>query len=241
MKKQRKEEKAKLKAAQMQYKLDCKENSSSSSESSDSECGEVVDMSRLKRTSLSQSQPNDHLPQSLPIETQVVTASTPMQPESFQSNTPSLADERVLEVRSTQSISGQIYCSTGNPTSASSIRNIGFNEVNSLVTNESTRKIEVCMGGKCKKSGAALLLEEFQKAVGGEGAVVGCKCMGKCRSAPNVKVLNSIDGIQAQVHDDSVRTPANPLCIGVGVEDVGSIVANFFGRNQTDLGLATAS
>ncbi|XP_024995180.1 diacylglycerol O-acyltransferase 3, cytosolic [Cynara cardunculus var. scolymus] len=81
-------------------------------------------------------------------------------------------------------------------------------------------KIEVCMGGKCKKSGAAVLLENFQKAVGGGEAaalVVGCKCMGKCRDGPNVKVGNG---------------NGNPLCIGVGLEDVDSIVNDFlFGQN----------
>ncbi|KAG0475924.1 hypothetical protein HPP92_012765 [Vanilla planifolia] len=47
-------------------------------------------------------------------------------------------------------------------------------------------KIEVCMGGKCRKSGAMELLQEFERKVGIEGAVVGCKCMGKCKQGgPN--------------------------------------------------------
>nr|XP_043640202.1 diacylglycerol O-acyltransferase 3 [Erigeron canadensis] len=87
--------------------------------------------------------------------------------------------------------------------------------------NIDSNKIEVCMGGKCKKSGAAMLLENFQKAVGGEAAVVGCKCMGKCRDGPNVRVRNN--------NEDA---GANPLCIGVGLEDVDSIVTNFFGASQ---------
>lgn len=86
--------------------------------------------------------------------------------------------------------------------------------------NLDSNKIEVCMGGKCKKSGAAMLLENFQKAVGVEAAVVGCKCMGKCRDGPNVRVRNNEDAV------------ANPLCIGVGLEDVDSIVTNFFGVSQ---------
>ncbi|KAL4579184.1 hypothetical protein LXL04_015321 [Taraxacum kok-saghyz] len=93
----------------------------------------------------------------------------------------------------------------------------------SVSVDERSNKIEVCMGGKCKKSGAEMLLENFQKAVGGEtaAAVVGCKCMGKCRNAPNVRVKTSNgDG------------DGNPLCLGVGLEDVDSIVANFFGGNQ---------
>ncbi|MFS8034957.1 putative diacylglycerol O-acyltransferase [Helianthus anomalus] len=81
------------------------------------------------------------------------------------------------------------------------------------------KKIEVCMGGKCKRSGAAMLLENFQAAVGGEATVVGCKCMGKCRDGPNVKV-----------HSEDVEPAVtNSLCIGVGLEDVETIVTNFFG------------
>ncbi|KAI3686981.1 hypothetical protein L1987_80671 [Smallanthus sonchifolius] len=82
------------------------------------------------------------------------------------------------------------------------------------------KKIEVCMGGKCKKSGGAMLLENFQKAVGGEAEVVGCKCMGNCRDGPNVKVRSSEEAM------------ATSLCIGVGLEDVETIVANFFGGRQ---------
>ncbi|GFZ11540.1 hypothetical protein Acr_22g0009380 [Actinidia rufa] len=96
------------------------------------------------------------------------------------------------------------------------------------------KKIGVCMGGKCKKSGAAALLEEFQRVLGVEGAVQ-CKCMGKCRNAPNVRILN---GVQA---DDSVRAPTNPLFIGVGFEDVNLIVANYIGETNKELGLAAAS
>ncbi|KAM0008026.1 putative diacylglycerol O-acyltransferase [Helianthus debilis subsp. tardiflorus] len=81
------------------------------------------------------------------------------------------------------------------------------------------KKIEVCMGGKCKKSGAAMLLENFQAAVGGEATVVGCKCMGKCRDGPNVKVHS----------EDVAPAVTNSLCIGVGLEDVETIVTNFFG------------
>lgn len=91
-----------------------------------------------------------------------------------------------------------------------------------LSVDEGSNKIEVCMGGKCKKSGAAMLLENFQKAVGGEAAVVGCKCMGKCRDAPNVRVrTGNTDG------------NGDPLCIGVGLEDVDSIVTSFFGGSRS--------
>ncbi|KAL5782811.1 hypothetical protein ACOSP7_007840 [Xanthoceras sorbifolium] len=98
-----------------------------------------------------------------------------------------------------------------------------------------TKRIQVCMGNKCKKSGGGALLEEFQRVTAVEGAlnvdVVGCKCMGKCKNGPNVRLYNSVDD-----------TPANPLFIGVGLEDVGGIVANFFVPHTTnDLGLNPAS
>lgn len=97
------------------------------------------------------------------------------------------------------------------------------------------------MGIKCKKSGAAALLEEFGKVINVEGAVVGCKCLGKCRDGPNVRVLNGADGSEADGADVSIRTPLNPLCIGVGLDDVGVIVANFFGDEHYDSGVAAAS
>ncbi|GFZ11539.1 hypothetical protein Acr_22g0009370 [Actinidia rufa] len=62
-----------------------------------------------------------------------------------------------------------------------------------------------------------------------------CMFMGKCRNAPNVRILN---GVQA---DDSVRAPTNPLFIGVGFEDVNLIVANYIGETNKELGLAAAS
>uniref|UniRef100_A0A803M5C9 Uncharacterized protein n=1 Tax=Chenopodium quinoa TaxID=63459 RepID=A0A803M5C9_CHEQI len=89
------------------------------------------------------------------------------------------------------------------------------------------KKIEVCMGGKCKKLGAPALMEEFQRAVGSEGVVEGCKCMGKCKSAPNVRLQNG------NVGADSVKT-SNPLYIGVGLEDVELIVANYFEEEAKD-------
>ncbi|KAL3624862.1 hypothetical protein CASFOL_031530 [Castilleja foliolosa] len=85
-------------------------------------------------------------------------------------------------------------------------------------------KIEVCMGGKCKKSGAGALLEEFQKVVGIDGSVSGCKCMGKCRDGPNVKVL-------ADKCVNKAPTTKS-MCVGVGLEDVNVIVANLLGQNN---------
>ncbi|XP_042040957.1 diacylglycerol O-acyltransferase 3-like isoform X2 [Salvia splendens] len=81
-----------------------------------------------------------------------------------------------------------------------------------------SKRIEVCMGGKCKKSGAGALLEEFRRAVGAEEAVSGCKCMGKCRDGPNVKLVGP--------------AAADSLRIGVGLEDVDVIMAKFFDEHQ---------
>lgn len=95
-------------------------------------------------------------------------------------------------------------------------------------------KIEVCMGGKCKRSGAMELKAEFEKAVGIEGVVAGCKCMGKCRDGPNVRVVNRT------VEEGLMKAAKGPLCIGVGLEDVGAIVADFF-REKKDAGFLAAS
>lgn len=91
------------------------------------------------------------------------------------------------------------------------------------------KRIEVCMGGKCRKSGAGALLEEFRRAVGTEEAVSGCKCMGKCRDGPNVKLVGT--------------AAAASLCIGVGLEDVDVIMAKFIDEHQQQeqLGFAGAS
>ncbi|KAK2645282.1 hypothetical protein Ddye_020477 [Dipteronia dyeriana] len=111
-------------------------------------------------------------------------------------------------------------------------------ETTTTSCNDDKKRIQVCMGGKCKKSGGGALLEEFQRLMVIDGAVdvevVGCKCMGKCKNAPNVKLYNN------SVDD----TPANPLFIGVGLEDVGGIVANFLAQHTTitnDLDLNLAS
>ncbi|XP_062181226.1 diacylglycerol O-acyltransferase 3-2 [Phragmites australis] len=96
-----------------------------------------------------------------------------------------------------------------------------------VVEKPMTNRIEVCMGGKCKKSGSLALLQEFEKVVGTGGTVVGCKCLGKCGLGPNVR-LSSEGAAQGSVK-------RNPLCIGVGLEDVGTIVAGLYG--DSDLGM----
>ncbi|KAM7274119.1 hypothetical protein ACFE04_028783 [Oxalis oulophora] len=92
-----------------------------------------------------------------------------------------------------------------------------------VVDSIAIKRIEVCMGNKCKKAGSEALLEEFTRVTGVDQAtVVGCKCMGKCKEGPNVKVLNySDDGF-----DQSVRKPPSSLYTGVGLQDAGVIVSN---------------
>ncbi|RDY14165.1 Diacylglycerol O-acyltransferase 3, cytosolic, partial [Mucuna pruriens] len=212
MKKKRKQEKkAKLKAS----KMNC-ESSSSSSESSDSDCDPVVDMNSFRAgVGVVAPAPVDESP--LPQTTIVKDASAN-------------ANAHALEL-----------CSK-NDISVSSVGDGIKNESAVVPITAPQKRIEVCMGNKCKKSGAAALLQEFERAVGVEGgAVVGCKCMGKCKTAPNVRVQNSVDHSLAQGLDDSVNIPANPLCIGVGLEDVDAIVARFLGEYHTDVGLASAA
>ncbi|KAG6786989.1 hypothetical protein NC652_006995 [Populus alba x Populus x berolinensis] len=85
----------------------------------------------------------------------------------------------------------------------------------------SGRKIEICMGGKCRKLGAAALLEEFERKMGMESAVVGCKCMGKCTNGPNVRIFNCTFENEDMRVEDSIKPQLNLLCIGVGLKDVG--------------------
>ncbi|KAJ8560949.1 hypothetical protein K7X08_027139 [Anisodus acutangulus] len=132
-------------------------------------------------------------------------------------------------------------CHIGNVSSSSNA------SVLATTTLAVTKKIEVCMGGKCKRSGAGAILEKFQKVVGIEAAVSGCKCMGKCKVGPNVKVsgCSSSSGPDAFQAGDSVAVSSAPtssinsLCIGVGLEDVSLIAANLLGRYQ-EVGLANA-
>lgn len=256
LKRKRKEEKVKLKAAaRLQKRLDCEMSSSrsSSSESSDSECREVVDISSLRSAAALAPPVVDGL--------QLVMQETKLQPPSTltkeESSTelqsvireahasltipstvnqkgPSIEEEGVVGSY-LQHIEQPCFTNQTSTNTSCSVRMAGGGV--SLVN-----KVEVCMGGKCKKSGAAALLDEFQTVLGAEASVVGCKCMGKCRDGPNVRILNySGVGVQAECADDSVRVPSNPLCIGVGFEDVGSIVATFLGEKHKECGMAAAS
>ncbi|CAL0330240.1 unnamed protein product [Lupinus luteus] len=223
MKQEKKEKKKKLKAAKMKTSPDC-ESSSSSSESSDNECDKVVDMDMLRArvavAPVNELKPTMLYPQlSLPHTTVV---------ESPPQDTTSHYNHRTIDL-----------CSR-NDTCVSSTSAIVKNESTGVFTTASQKRIEVCMGNKCKKLGAAALLQQFERAVGIEsGAVVGCKCMGKCKTAPNVRVQNAVDDGLAKGLNDSVQIPANPLCIGVGLKDVDTIVARFFGDEGMDIAAAT--
>lgn len=231
-KRRRKEEKAAMKAARKKAMGDCNNSSNSSSESSDSECGEVVDMSCLRSGALAQDKNKIDQPQPIQVEALIDT--------STQSNhSTSVPCSSSIEERNTtrviESPSSSTCC---NDSSGSTISCSNSSSRNSLVVgSSSSERIQVCMGGKCKKYGAVELLGEFERMIGVEGAVVSCKCMGKCRDGPNVRVLNQCNG---NALEKEVGVSINPLCIGVGLEDVGAIVANFFGEKK-DMGMMAAA
>ncbi|KAI3980857.1 hypothetical protein MKX01_025422 [Papaver californicum] len=207
MKRKKKEEKAKQKSMKMKT-----ESFSSSSESSDSDCGDVVNMKSLRINTKTGSKVDIEGESTSPIRSSI---------------------QEVEIGSSKQEMVSTSCCSTIQRSSAT------------VMATLDGERIEVCMGGKCKKSGAAELLQEFEKRVGGvEGggsvAVVGCKCMGKCRDGPNVRVLNQCSNGEKTTMVEEIEAPpvmTNPLCIGVGLEDVSMIVANFFGNQErNDLG-----
>ncbi|XP_028760027.1 diacylglycerol O-acyltransferase 3 [Neltuma alba] len=215
MKRVKKQEKAKLKAARMKTAPDCESSSSSSSESSDSDRGEMVDMRSLRASTALASATVDQLQS--PVQEAAVLSPPSSLPQGRTTN------ENPFELGAYSS-----------DTSISSI-NVGSKFDNVATTTAPQKRIEVCMGNKCKKSGAPALLQEFERVVGTEGAVVGCKCMGKCKTGPNVRVQNSVgEGLTEGLNNDSVKIPANPLFIGVSLEDVDAIVASLFGDNQSD-------
>ncbi|XP_057476128.1 diacylglycerol O-acyltransferase 3-like [Actinidia eriantha] len=246
IKRKKKEEKAKMEAAaNMQKRLDCESSSSSSSsESNDSECGEVGGINSLKTEALARSAGNDSqplipqatstLPSGLTQESNTtIELQSSVIPPSRMNQEGRMTEEGCVGCSSLNLLEPQCFTSTTSNTSCNSLR-VGAYDGDGGRSVAAEKKIGVCMGGKCKKSGAVALLEEFQRVLGVEGAVE-CKCMGKCRNAPNVRILN---GVQA---DDSVRAPTNPLFIGVGFEDVNLIVANYFGETNKELGLAATT
>ncbi|KAE8681685.1 Pyridoxal phosphate (PLP)-dependent transferases superfamily protein isoform 1 [Hibiscus syriacus] len=235
LKLEQKESKRKLKdeRAQLKATLGKSESSSSSSESSDSDCGEVVDMKSLRSNALKPS-----------VETEAPTGNAIKRPQEIEIEAaPVMAEEStlthsLLELENSDSspnirvrvplIDGE-FCSSN-----------GFKADHSNSWT-STKKIEICMGGKCKKLGADALLEEFEKKVGAEGTIVACKCMGKCRTAPNVRVSNTQTKTASRINEDSVRLGINPKCTGVGLKDVDLIVANLLCKDRDDECLVLSS
>lgn len=252
LKRKRKEENAKQKAAaRMQKRLNCEmsSSSSSSSESSDSECGEVVDLSSLNCVAalappiVIELQPV--MQETSPLPSMLTKEANAMELQSVISEAhatliiPSTTNLKVKSTVEEGGITGSCLHHIQQPCFSTQTTTTNCNGGMAGGGTLSAKKVEVCMGGKCKKSGAASLLDEFQRVLGAEASIVGCKCMGKCRDGPNVRILN-YSGVQAECLDDSVRVPSNPLCMGVGFEDVGLIVANFLGEKHKDRGLAAA-
>ncbi|CAN8321168.1 unnamed protein product [Cochlearia groenlandica] len=153
LKKQKKEEKAKAKAMKMES--ESSSSSSSSSESSNSDCDKGN-----KVVDMMASFRNKAKPILEPLQQQSNVATLPKK----------LEDGETLKLMA----SSMVF-----PSMAS--HGHMLNTIEAVTPLK--RVVEVCMGGKCKKLGGALLLDEFQKAAmntGMEGsAVVACKCMGE--------------------------------------------------------------
>lgn len=93
-------------------------------------------------------------------------------------------------------------------------------------------KLEVCTGGKCQRSGAGRLKAELERQVGLQaGTVVGCKCMGRCKQGPNVRLLHDCGEQTPSPPNESQSHPSSILCVGVGLEDVPSLVSSFLLAN----------
>ncbi|OVA16632.1 hypothetical protein BVC80_1543g66 [Macleaya cordata] len=241
IKRKQKEEKAKLLKASIKMKCmnDSDPSSSSSYYSSESSCdncgggGVVVNMSSSSDILEIPTKPKlvaDEAHEAIQEETTTLTNSSLSKGEQKKIT----EEDHIL-------LSSEKSCCTGTTGSSSSvvIETSSFGE---------RCRIDVCMGGKCKKMGSEALLAELKSRVGIEGAVVGCNCMGKCRNAPNVRVVSkSFDknNLSQGKDSSSVRSlqppSSNPLYLGVGLEDVGTIVANFFGEeSRKDLGFMAA-
>ncbi|KAK0580427.1 hypothetical protein LWI29_001912 [Acer saccharum] len=176
----------------------CKSDSSSSSSSSESSDSESREVIDMSRLRSNNG------------EAQKVLQVPPLASLVPQDKTEEVVPNQVLSLQNP----GESCCGSSNGCS------------NSINDATSSKRIEICMGGKCKKSGAEALLEEFQSKVGAEGAVLGCKCMGKCKTAPNLRVE-----VQATTMQGSGTSSIDSICIGVGLRDVDAILANFFAQD----------
>ncbi|KAF2304816.1 hypothetical protein GH714_038053 [Hevea brasiliensis] len=206
-KRKRKEEKARRKATLVKAKAKVDAGSSSSStssspESSDSDCGVVMGISSFRSNALKQfidheieqEQENNkeqatlaEISSSNQEEEQKNNKEQAMSAEISSSN-----QEEEQKNSKEQATLAEISSSNqeeNNSFSLRSLREDCCNECsrsNNSIDHETSgiasgRRIEICMGGRCKKLGALALLEEFENKVGTEGAVVACKCMGKCK------------------------------------------------------------
>ncbi|KAG1326094.1 diacylglycerol O-acyltransferase 3 [Cocos nucifera] len=216
MKRKRKEKKAAMKAARLKDRADL-DASSSSSESSNGDSETVVKMSSLRTATF----PHHRL-KSLEV---------PKEAPKCDEDPITLALRAVERMEENRThLKPEQECSSSSSSSSSSC-DISC-KCSDMVVEKPMDRIEVCVGGKCKKSGSLALLGELERKVGVEGVVVGCKCMGKCKDGPNVRVSDR--GL------DFVKPAGNPLFIGVGLEDVGTILAEFFGEKK-DVGLVAAA
>lgn len=187
-------------------------SSSSSSESSDSDKGEVIDMIRLRSNLFKQSENGEAWKEIK--ERTVARPSLLIQQEEL-----SIGELSSKCSREDSCLRGGGECSSSNSFSNDQSKRI--------VEETSTKRIEICMGGKCKKAGAGALLEEFERKAGAECDVLVCKCTGKCKDGPNIRVSDSPNGVQGYA-----RPSINSLCIGVGLDDVDMILANILGGGK---------
>lgn len=230
LKSEQKEEKRKMKEKkalmkrnsmkQSENKCKSESSSSSSSESSDSDSRQTIKTNGLRSNTLHRSEPIGD--QKL-FEEATLNIPSHQLMELFNSH-------KILEVaNSIPQEKNNEGCSSKIKAEWSS-SSIGFdNEQAAIAGGMATKRVEICMGGKCKKLGAGALLEEFQRKLGSEGAVMGCKCMGKCKSGPNLRVSDRTDEIQATTMLSSAKPTVSSLCLGVGSQDVDMIVADMLG------------
>lgn len=93
-------------------------------------------------------------------------------------------------------------------------------------------RLEVCMGGKCQRSGAGRLKAELERQVGLQaGTVVECKCMGRCKHGPNVRLRHDYGERTPSPPKESQSHPSSICCVGVGLEDVPSLVSSLLLTN----------
>eukprot|EP00252_Welwitschia_mirabilis_P011117 TRINITY_DN2499_c0_g1_i1.p1 TRINITY_DN2499_c0_g1~~TRINITY_DN2499_c0_g1_i1.p1 ORF type:complete len:379 (+),score=60.73 TRINITY_DN2499_c0_g1_i1:101-1138(+) len=221
---ERKERKRQLKAEKKALKRENnlkrkdEEESSSSSESSDDEECEIVDKTALRcsGTDLTAHQRGNQ------NENRVISQSVPV---NFSKDG---KQETLTCLKEEQSDLNMIPA----PETVTSL-NSGRADLQEMAAEAKRKgKIQVCTGGKCRKLGGPELIGEFEKSIqrcGAEGdmEVVACRCLGKCRSAPNVRVERQ--------QDDGLRS----LHLGIGFDDVDLIVSRYL-RETEDVEVLTA-